>query len=240
MNKLNLILRAISCGSLLLTSGSVIYNANQPEAVTVAETQSEDPNKIVTDNGHGTVTVETKPGDSHYVDNNVEEQTPVNATPPTTPQPTYTEPTIYYSPTAGATYEPIPTYRFSNIHDFERAYIYQCPQDVPAGEFHLPLPKYVALGYIGSYINYNDLQTAAIYAWTLIVGGFGGQTLEVYPNWAGLSSYPLVVDPATRNVTWKSYVSVSDDTKAQLETVSAQLQSEIKSLDQQYYAKCGY
>lgn len=250
MNKINLIFRALSCAVFGLT-GVGVYTATTIEPLQSEQQAVTDPNVTTIDNGHGTITIETKPGDSHYIeeDANPSQTTENNAE---RPKPSGTSNNSIQSKPAtkpSSTPQSSPTtYKYSNIHDFEQAYIYHCPQDVPAGEFHLPLRKYVALGYIGSYINYTDINTAAIYAWTLLEGGFGGQPLVIFiqkmttiNNWSSLTPFVLIVDTNTRSVRWeyRGNIGYSQDLVPQLDNLANQLQNRISGLDQQYYAKCG-
>lgn len=248
MNKLNLILRGLSCASLLLTGSSVVYNASQPTVgVSIEQAVAEstnNPNIEVTDNGHGTVTTEVKPGDSHYTEPGEQENCSSSvSTIPDNSQPVVTTNSAQSSTTAYTA----PTYRYTNIHDFEQAYVGWCPQDVPADAFHLPLRKYATLGYIGSYSGYQDFETAVIYSWTLIEGGFGGRTIDIFlQRWTNLTTYIIQVDPATRAVNWVYKGNApqpngpSDSIRIQLDGIVTQFRNRMAQLDQQFYAKCGY
>lgn len=252
MNKLNLILRAISCASLLLTSGSAIYNVNQGSGLPVvqAEEPLSNPNITTTDNGHGTVTVEVKPGDSHYVEeNNPSEEKPsfteeTSSASSSTTQDTIATPKPYISLPAA------PSYKYSNIIEFEQAYLGTCPQNVPEGEFWTKISDIVALGYISSGLYaYNDLDSAARYAWDLIRGGFGGQPLKIYAQkltdisgYLNLTAFTFTVNTSTRGVTWQQEGAWGDSSKYadQLNSIASQLSTKLIQLDQQFYAKCGY
>lgn len=258
MNKLNLILRAISCASLLLTGGSAIYNSNQlANSQTNIESQAAEsqtnPNQTTVDNGHGTVTTEIMPGDSKY--QKIEEPSgdsqsstlpsSNDSTDNTTPEPsTITTPKPYITLPAA------PTYKYSNIVEFERAYLGWCPQDVPEGEFWTKISDIVALGYISSGLYaYNDLDSAARYAWDLIRGGFGGQPLKIYAQkltdvngYLNLTAFTFIVNTSTRGVTWQQEGAWGDSAKYadQLNSIASQLSTKLIQLDQQFYAKCGY
>lgn len=139
-----------------------------------------------------------------------------------------------------------PTYKYSNIHDFEKAYVGWCPKDVPEGEYHLPLRKYVTLGYIDSYVNYRDIDTAVIYAWTLLEGGIGGGIEIFLQEWTNLTQYTIHINHNTREVSWIYRGTApqpngpSPEVIEKLNTIIADFKSRMNQLDQRYYAKCGY
>ncbi len=240
MNKLNLILRAITCASLIITGGSTAYNVASPQSAEIVETvpltstQDNNPNIITTDNGHGTITVETKPGDDHYIP-------PSDSTPKT---PVASDISAQPSPTPA----PTPSYTYPDIYSFEKAYKGVCPTQVPDGASYGKLNPAVTLGYgIEQYRTYYDLDSASVYAWSLIRGGFGGQPIDIFlQRWTDLTTYILRVDASTRVVSWIYKGSApqpngpSDSTKLQLDTLANQLNAKIQQLDQAFYVKCGY
>lgn len=256
MSKVNLILRAIACGSVLLTGGSAVYHLSQPEPEIVVEAQQEDPNKTVTDNGHGTTTVTINPGDSHYTPINNENKTEGNKStsntttkPNSTPKPTQpATPATPATPTTQPSQPTTPTYTYSAYHIFEQAYIGSCQQDIPTNAYYGKIDPAATLGYnIKEHGTYRDLDSAAIYAWNLSRTGFGGQLLLIQlQRWTNLNRYALRVNPSTRKVTWENTIydpnfqGPSAEIIAQLDTLVAQLESKMAQLDQRLYAKCGY
>lgn len=249
MEKLSIILKAVSCASVLLTGSSVIYNVSHTTVEATVEQSAEEsinPNIIVTDNGHGTTTVETLPGDSHYVDT-AESETMV-------PEPAEVAPTTPNMPAEPVVSTPVystpKTYRYSNHLDFYRDYAGWCPQDVPADAFHLPLPKYVALGYTDFHSNYKTFEEGALYAYNLASDSFGGQPLYVYiqslldiEESSKLRAFVLDVTPGSMSVTWRymgNAPTYSQDLVEPLNSLAARFQARLLQLDQQYYTKCGY
>lgn len=237
MSKLELFLQIGSCASIVLTGGVAIHNRPTEVGEVVIIEEDEGYQEVTSEEP---LKVEEKPEPEEAA---ADSELLTATTQPAAASSTTTQPSTPATPPIPAQ----PTYKYSDIHDFERAYVGWCPQDVPADAYHLPLRKYATLGYIESYSNYRDFETAVLYAWTLIEGGFGGQVLYVYlQNWTTLTEYVLDVNLKSRTATWKYLGSKpqpngpSESVRAQLDHVTAQFNTRIAQLDQQFYAKCGY
>lgn len=240
MIKLNNYWQTIICGAILSISGSTGQLTKIPAAdevvlspeVGIAENVTEDtaittPTEVATT--PAPEQVRSTPQKS--------EPKPVTQTPAPTPV-----------PTPASSTNTTPTYTYPDIYSFEEAYNGICPDKVPEGASYGKLNPAVTLGYgVRDYGTYKDLESAAVYAWALIRGGFSGRSVEIYlQRWTNLTAYTLNVDPSSKAVSWVYKGSApqpngpSAEVSSKLDALASQLRALLASLDQQFYAKCDY
>lgn len=250
MNKLNIILRAISCANLLLTGGSTLYNANQPaiEVQIVGEDIRNSPEEVSEKTDTATKT-ETKPEQT-------KEETPKSETPQQT-GPTYVEtspdgPTGHSSATSGiepAKPAPNPVIKqYNSLADWEADVWELCPSQRPA---------YTQTGYV-SYIpaigisglgSPNTPDKAVEILWNnmktqgLSRLAFGSYGMITNNRTYGNDRWSFYANASDLNVYWQQTfdnenLTMSPEKEAEFNALASQMTAHLKYIDSAYRAKC--
>lgn len=250
MNKINIILRAISCASLLLTGGSTLYNANQPTVETpiVEENISTSPEDV------------SNKSDVADKTESKTEQAKEGSSKPETPQqtePTYVEtsddgPTGHSSFKSGV--EPAkPVHnpavkQYDSLADWEADVWGLCPSQRPdyTRTSYVSYIPAIGISGLGSpntpdkavEILWNNMKTQGLSR--LAFGSYGMITNNrTYGN----GRWSFYANASDLNVYWQQTfdnenLTISPEKAAEFNALAAQMTAHLKYIDSAYRAKC--
>lgn len=259
MDKLSIAIKIISCASMLLTGGSMVYNVSSTNTGDSSSIEQSDPNVKVEDNGHGTITSTILPGDDRYKDPNKADDNDSstggdngNGESGNTPPASDSGPTGHTAAPGYSTPEPAqPSYSastkiYNSGQEWEADVMGLCPSQRPESNFSWDESYLPAIG-ISSFGKINSPEKAVEIVWDGMkryggTGVFGVYGIITDNRSCVNDRYSFRLIPGTDTVEWYMTFGGSKEASPELwgalDATAQRMTAHYQYIDSAYRAKC--